>query len=353
MPGEKTEQPTPKRIKDARKEGQVFRSSDITQSLLFLTAVGVLSMAGPVYIEKTKDMMRSVFQPDWLTGKLASDEVLRRAGAVWGRQLILLAPLLGALFMVAGAVTFFQVKALFAPAVLKPKFDRLNPIKGFQNVFFKGRTYLEAAKTVIKFATVLALCFFTIRGDLRQIILTGRADIEVSATLAMSLMFGLLFKVGGIFLVIGGADYMLQKKLYMKGLMMSRYDVIKEYKEEEGDPHMKHARKQLHEELLAHGMMQAVPQATAVVVNPTHIAVAVRYDENAMNAPAVTAKGRFTMADRIREVAREHHIPIVRNVPLAHALFNVELGNEIPEDLYEAVAEILNWIYQIAEYEET
>jgi flagellar biosynthesis protein FlhB len=298
-------------------------------------------------------MMRSVFQPDWLTGKLASDEVLRRTGAVWGRQLILLAPLLGALFMVAGAVTFFQVKALFAPAVLKPKFDRLNPIKGFQNVFFKGRTYLEAAKTVIKFATVLALCFFTIRGDLRQIILTGRADIEVSATLAMSLMFGLLFKVGGIFLVIGGADYMLQKKLYMKGLMMSRYDVIKEYKEEEGDPHMKHARKQLHEELLAHGMMQAVPQATAVVVNPTHIAVAVRYDENAMNAPAVTAKGRFTMADRIREVAREHHIPIVRNVPLAHSLFNVELGDEIPEDLYEAVAEILNWIYQIAEYEET
>ncbi|HWR49890.1 MAG TPA: EscU/YscU/HrcU family type III secretion system export apparatus switch protein [Bryobacteraceae bacterium] len=352
MSGQKTEQPTPKRIKDARKEGQVFRSSDITQALLFLTAVGVLSMAGPAYIEKTKDMMRSVFQPDWLTGRLSGDEILRRAGATWGRQFILMAPLLGALFMVAGAVTFFQVKALFAPTVLKPKFDRLNPIKGFQNIFFKGRTYLEAAKTLIKFAAVLALCFFTIRGDLRQIILTGRADLEVSATLAMNLMFGLLFKVAGVFLVLGGADYMLQKKLYIKGLMMSRYDVMKEYKEEEGDPHMKHARKQLHEELLAHGMTQAVPQATAVVVNPTHLAVAIRYDEKTMNAPAVTAKGQFTMADRIREMAREHHIPIVRNVPLAHALFNVELDQDIPEDMYEAVAEVLNWVYQLTQHEE-
>jgi flagellar biosynthesis protein FlhB len=251
------------------------------------------------------------------------------------------------------ASNFIQVKALFAPEVIKPKFDKLNPLNGFKGIFFSAKTYIELVKNLIKFAVVFAILYSAIKGSLRDIVPTAGLRLDQTAALTGNLMSSMLYKVGVVFLVLAGADYMIQKKLYMKGLMMSRYDVIKEYKEEEGDPHMKHARKQLHEELLAHGMMQAVPQATAVVVNPTHIAVAVRYDENAMNAPAVTAKGRFTMADRIREVAREHHIPIVRNVPLAHSLFNVELGDEIPEDLYEAVAEILNWIYQIAEYEET
>jgi flagellar biosynthetic protein FlhB len=162
-------------------------------------------------------------------------------------------------------------------------------------------------------------------------------------------MFTLLFRIGAVFLVVGAADFMLQKKLYMKQMKMSKYDVQKEYKDEEGDPNIKHMRHQLHEELLANAMVEKVPKADAVVVNPTHLAIAIEYDEGSMNAPLVTAKGQRTIAERIIAIAREHRVPIVRNVPLAHSLFAVEIGGEIPEDLYEAVAEVLNWVYQLAE----
>jgi flagellar biosynthesis protein FlhB len=155
-----------------------------------------------------------------------------------------------------------------------------------------------------------------------------------------------------VFLILGAADYLLQQKLHMKQLMMSKYEVQKEFKEEEGDPHVKHMRRELHHELLAQSMVENVPKAHAVVVNPTHLAVAIRYEEQAMNAPTVTAKGQFSMAERIKELARKHRVPIVRNVPLAQSLYAVEIGQEIPEGLYEAVAEVLNWVYQLARAEE-
>jgi flagellar biosynthesis protein FlhB len=145
---------------------------------------------------------------------------------------------------------------------------------------------------------------------------------------------------------------MLQQKQYLKGLMMSKQEVQREYKEQEGDPHVKYMRKQLHEELLAESIVENVPKASVVVINPTHLAVALRYEERNMGAPTVTAKGSFTMAEKIISLARKHHVPILRNVPLARSLSEMEIGREIPEELYEAVAEVLNWVYQLARSEE-
>jgi flagellar biosynthesis protein FlhB len=139
--------------------------------------------------------------------------------------------------------------------------------------------------------------------------------------------------------------------MHMKSLKMSKYEVQKEYKEDEGDPHIKHLRKQLHEEVLANDVMRKVPTANAVVVNPTHIAVAIEYDEAAMNAPIVSAKGKAQMAERIIALAREHRIPVVRQIMLARSLYKVDAGSEIPEDLYPAVAEVLNWVYSLAQEE--
>jgi flagellar biosynthetic protein FlhB len=349
---EKTEQPTAKKLKDARKKGQVSKSNDLTGALLLLAALGVLSMGGAAYVSELEKLMVDSFRASSLTGLLRQDEIVHRFGYAWARMFLLLAPLLGVLFAVSGSIGFLQVQGLFAPQAIKPKFDKLNPLKGFQNIFFKARTYLELVKNLAKFAIVTALAYFVIRHSLRDIVLSARADPPILAQLATTLMFSLLFKVGGVFLFLGALDFMLQKKLYIKGLKMSKYEVQKEFKEEEGDPHVKHMRKHLHHQLLAQGMIESVPKADVVVVNPTHIAIALQYDERSMNAPTVTAKGQELVADKIKELAKKHHIPIVRNVSLAHGLYELEVGREISEELYETVAEVLNWVYQLRQAEE-
>jgi len=262
-----------------------------------------------------------------------------------------LLPLLASLFVAAAAMNFVQVKALFSTEVIAPKLEKIDPFKGFQNKFFKARTYLELLKTTIKFGVIAAVAYAALKDSLPDIVLTARGDPLTAGRLASRLMFGLLFKAGLIFLAIGAADVLLQKRLHLKSLMMSKYEVQKEYKEDEGDPHIKHLRKQLHEQMLANDIAAKVPVADVIVINPTHIAVAVEYDEGVMNAPVVSVKGQLLLAQKIIALARQHRVPVVRHVPLARSLFEVEIGKEIPEDLYAAVAEILNWVYTLAQDE--
>jgi flagellar biosynthetic protein FlhB len=349
---QKTEKPTPKKLRDARKKGQVSKSRDITQSLVFLAAVGVLVIGGPAFVAEAKALFADSFRPELLTGTLRDDELVRRLGAAGGRLLLLSAPFLLAVTVVAAGAEFLQVRGLFAPEAIKMKFDKLNFIKGLQNIFFKPRTYLELLKNLVKFALVGGLLYFAVRSSLRDIILSARATPENTGKLAASIMFALLLRVGVLFLLIGAADFLLQNKLYLKELMMSKYEVKKEYKEDEGDPHIKHSRRQLHQQILAQGMAQNVPRADVVIVNPTHLAIAVQYDESSMNAPQVTAKGQDKMARSIIDLAKRSSVPVSRNVPLAHSLFQVELGDEIPRELYEAVAEVLTWVYQLSKVEE-
>ncbi len=348
MPGDKTEQPTPKRINESRKKGQVFKSPDLIQALLFVTAAAVLTAGGPAYVSELRDLLSQSFQPDLMRGDMPMNIMLRRMGYAWTKFLLLSAPLLGALVVAGVAANFMQVKALFAPEVIKPKFDKLNPLNGFKNIFFSSKTYIEMVKNLVKFAVVLWVLYSAIKGSLRDIIPTVGMRLEETAALAGSLMSGILYKVGGVFLVLGGADYMIQKKLYMKSMMMSKEEVKQEYKEQEGDPHVKHMRKHVMQELMHQSVAHNVPKATAVVANPTHLAVALRYDEASMQAPRVTAKGQDSMALRIIDIAKQNKVPVIHNIGLAHSLFDLEVGHEIPEDLYEAVAEVLNFVYQLA-----
>lgn len=348
MPGEKTEQPTPKRLQDSRKKGEVFKSKDIVQALLFLTGAAVITMGGPAYVSELSGLMKDFFQPDVMVGTMSQNAMLSRMGYAWSKLLILMAPLLGALVIVAAAGNFMQVKVLFAPEVIKPKFEKLNPINGFKNTFFSPNAYLELAKNLIKFTVVFWILYLAIRGSLRDIIPTAGMRLDQTGALAGRLMNNMLFKVGAVFIVLGAADFMIQKKLFMKKMMMSKEEVKQEYKEQEGDPHVKHMRKHFMQQLMHGSVAQNVPKATAVVANPTHLAIAIRYDEASMQAPRVTAKGQDSMALKIIEIAKEHKVPVVRNIGLAHALIDLEVGHEIPEDLYEAVAEVLNFVYQLA-----
>lgn len=348
MAGDKSEQPTPKRMNEARKKGQVFKSRDFIQSLLFITAAAVLAAGGPTYFTELSDLMKQFFQPDMMRGDMPMNAMLSRMGFAWSKFLVLSAPLLGALVVAAVAANFVQVKALFAAEIIKPKFEKLNPLAGFKNIFFSSRTYIELVKNLIKFGVIFWVLYSSIKGSMRAIIPIASMRLDQTAALAGSLISGLLYKVGVVFLILGGADYMIQKKLHMKNMMMSKEEVKQEYKEQEGDPHVKHMRKHLFEQLMHESVAHNVPKATAVIANPTHLAIALRYDEAAMQAPTVTAKGQDSMALRIIDIAKKHKVPVVRNIGLAHTLFDLEIGHEIPEDMYEAVAEILNFVYQLA-----
>jgi flagellar biosynthesis protein FlhB len=329
MPGEKTEQPTPKRVNESRRKGQVFKSRDLIQALLFVTAAALLTMGGPTYVSELRGLLHQFFQPEMMRGDMPLDAILSRMGYAWSKFLLLSAPLLGALMVAAVAANFIQVKALFSPEVIKPKFDKLNPLNGFKGIFFSAKTYIEMVKNLVKFAVVLAILYSAIKGSLRDIVPTAGMRLDQTA-------------------VLGGADYMIQKKLYMKGMMMSKEDIKQEYKEQEGDPHVKHMRKHVMHEMMQQSVAHNVPKATAVVANPTHRAIALRYDEATMQAPKVTAKGPDSMALRIIDIAKQNKVPVIRNIGLAHSLFDLEIGHEIPEDLYEAVAEVLNFVYQLA-----
>jgi flagellar biosynthetic protein FlhB len=348
MSGEKTEQPTPKKIKESRKKGEVFKSKDVIQALLFITAAAVITTGGRAYVSELLDLMKQFFQPEIMRGTMPENAMLTRMAYAWSKFLILTAPLMGALMIAGAAANFIQVKVLFAPEVIKPKFEKLNPVNGFKNVFFSPNTYIELIKNLIKFTVVFWLLYSAIRGSLRDIVPTAGMRLDQTASLAARLMTGLLFKVGGVFVVLGAADYMIQKKLFMKKMMMSKQEVKEEYKEMEGDPHVKHMRKHLFQQLMHGSVARNVPRATAVVANPTHLAIAIRYDETTMQAPRITAKGQDSLALKIIEIAKEHKVPVIRNIGLAHALIDLEVGHEIPEDLYEAVAEVLNFVYQLA-----
>ena len=184
MSSDKTEQPTPKRIREARRKGQVFKSNDLTQAFLFMTSAGILVATGGTLVNELKVMLAGAFQPAVLSGEMPQDEMLRRFGDAWFRMLLATAPLMAALVVVSSAVTFFQVQALFAPEVLKPKLEKIDPFKNFQNIFLTGKTYVNLLMNIIKFAIVTAVIYYTIRSSLRDLVVATRLDLSQMAVLA-------------------------------------------------------------------------------------------------------------------------------------------------------------------------
>jgi flagellar biosynthesis protein FlhB len=316
--------------------------------VLFLTAAAMLSFTGPTLVEQLKALMIEAFSPKMLAGVSDTNMLVTRIGDASIKFLLLSLPLLMGLAVAAIAVNFAQLQGLlFAPTVLSPKFTKLNPLTGLQNLLFKPKTYLELVKNLLKFVIILWLAYSTLSSALRDLIVSSRLSITQIAAFGPKLLFNLLFKVGGVFLLFGAADFALQRKLFMKDLMMSKEEIKQESKNEEGDPEVKSHRRALHRALLRENAVKQVPQAKAVVVNPTHLAVALQYDEARMNAPRVVAKGEMFLARTIIEIAKRHNVPIIRNIPLARSLFSLELDEEIPEELYEAVAEILNLVSRL------
>lgn len=350
MSGEKTEKPTEKRLRDARKKGQVAKSQDLTSALMLISAVLIFWLSGTVMAAVLmKAMQRGVETAGSFTGTLTREraaDVLYQAVWDFGSAL---APLF--IFLFAGAILFnyIQVGSMFAFEGLKPDLNKLNPAEGFKQKFLKSKPYIELGKTLLKAIITFAVVGAVLYGEIPNIIKLVEQPADVVVAYCFSLILRIGFYVGLLFLSLAVGDFFLQRLLFMNQMKMSKQEVKQEYKESEGDPLIKWMRKNMHREILAQSSVAAVKTADVVLVNPTHVAVALKYDREQMGAPTIVAKGADLIAKQIREIAKEADVPLMRDIPLARALYELEIDAEIPEEMYETVAEVLRWVYSLSE----
>lgn len=244
---------------------------------------------------------------------------------------------------------YLQIGSIFSFESISPNFEKLNPAQGFKEKFLKARPYIELGKTIAKMLITAAVALYVLWDARNDIIRLVDQDPGVVAGYTFGLVLEIGLKIGIAFLILGGADFFLQKMLHRQDMKMTKHEVKEEYKETEGNPLIKSQRRALHREILSESLAAAVRDADVVMANPTHLAVALKYERGVANAPIITAKGADLMAAQIRQIANESGIPVKRDVPLARALYELEVDQEIPEELYEAVAVVLKWVYELAE----
>ncbi len=348
--GEKTEQPSDKRLQDARKKGQVAKSQDLTSALLLIAAVGLVWMIGGymggILQGTVKDQIEFAAT---FKGQFNAETA---NFALW-RGLKGMAFAVGPMFLVVFVFAFLgnylQIGSLFSFEAITPKFDKLNPAEGFKQKFLKARPYIEIVKTIFKMAITAAIAGYVLWGAREDVIRLISKPPEIVGIYTFGLILEIGLKIGLTFLILGGADFFLQKYLHKQDMKMTKHEVKEEYKETEGNPLIKSQRRAIHREILSQSMSAAVRDADVVLANPTHVAVAIKYDRGKSNAPIITAKGADLMAAKIRQIATESGVPIKRDIPLARSLYEFEVEQEIPEELYESVAVVLQWVYEMAE----
>lgn len=339
---EKTEQPTAKKLRDARQKGQVAQSKDFNAvtSLLavFLALSGMWSWFSDRiigYFHKVIDL----FDTPELGGRYFVDSFF------FILQLSL--PLL-AIALVTGVVTSYaQVGVLFTAEPLKPEFNKINPLKGLKNMF-SSRALVELAKSLAKAGLILFVSWSYINERLSEVSQSIYLRPEGIVTLLWDVVFHVIIRCSIILFIIAIFDYEFKRRKNKKELMMTKQEVKQEYKQSEGDPQLKGKIKEKQRQMAMSRMMQQVPKADVIITNPTHYAVALQYDASRFDAPVVLAKGQDLIAQNIKRIASEHKVPMIENKPLARELYaNVEVGQKITPELYEAVAEILAYVYSL------
>lgn len=343
---EKTEQPTEKRLKESREKGELPRSRDLTGAAVVLAGVAALMAGGPHAFVHAQRIFRIGL--GYSRDALFTDTLPARAlTAALHEALALFAPVAIATLLAALGAPLIIGGLNFSTKALEPKFERLDPIKGLGRIFAM-RGLVELGKALLKVIFIGVLLALLLRHWQGAMLQTGRGPVLGGIALALGLLgqAGLWF--GAILAVIGGIDAVYQKYDYNKNLRMSRQEIKDEMKESEGSPEIKSRVRQVQQAQARRRMMQDLPKADVVVVNPTHFAVALRYDDGKSGAPRVLAKGADLVAQQIRAVAGEHRIPLVEAPPLARALYaTTEVGREIPATLYVAVAQVLVYVYQL------
>lgn len=342
---ERTEAPTPRRREEARRRGQVARSVEVNSALVLLVGFWLLNSTGARFGEAMGTLMRRSF-----TALSAGDltlTTLRSAGlAVASLVVQAVFPLLLTV-MVAGVIAnVAQVGLLLSEQALKPDLNRVNPLNGLKRLF-SLRGLVELGKSLVKLGAVGFTVYLGIRDNYEVIAATGQMTLSAGIANLSQVAGAIGLRAAVVILIIAAADYLFQRREHEKNLRMTRQELIEEMKRYE-NAEMKNRIRARQRQMAMSRMMAAVPKADVVITNPTHLAVALRYEQGKMQAPQVVAKGQRLVADRIKDTARQHNVPLIENKPLAQSLFkSVEVGQEIPATLYNAVAEVLAFVYRL------
>ncbi len=344
---EKTEEPSQKRIDDAREEGNVPRSVELSSMTILLTGVlGLYFLGGGMW----NDMSQASYYlfNNAVDLNLNTENFCAYAEVVVWFMVKLTAPLF-MLLMIVGVLTgVAQSGPNFSWKALQPKASKMDPIKGLKRTFASTRALMEMVKSILKVVMVGALSWWTIASMFGDYVMLLDKEIGQFFLYLMMQIFKLSIRIALLLLLLAVLDYIWQRYKYFKDLRMSRQEMKEERKQQEGDPMVKSRIRSIQMEAARKRMMAEVQEADVVVTNPTRLAVAIKYDPDNMVAPLVVAKGARKVAEKIKEIAREHGIPIVENKPLAQLMFKAcKVGGELPSHMYKAVAEVLAYVYRL------
>jgi flagellar biosynthetic protein FlhB len=340
--GEPTEPPSEKKLRDARKRGEVPKSREVVSAAIFLGTASLIAFVWPTLVNQVRLYLGGALE--MATARGATPQ----AALAWGQQQLLLIslPIVATAAGLALVASFAQVGALLTLHPVKPSLGKLNPISNAKQMFGK-KSLLELLKSVIKVGGMGYLAALTLWQYAPQLLGCVGKPPEKALLVVGACLWTLTIRIGVLAIAMAVLDLLQQRFSHTKKMRMTKEEVKRESKESEGDPQHKSERQRLHREVLDHQSLESVAKADCVIVNPTKLAVALRYDAEQMDAPRVVARGRHQLAAQIRRIARQHGVPIVRNVPLASALVDLELDEEIPAELYEAVAEVLRFVYEV------
>jgi type III secretion protein U len=340
---EKTEKATPKKLRDARKKGQVAKSQDFPSAFTFIVSIAATLVAAGTLFQQLSSYMISLFKRS--SGNI---DLENQAGGYMTEAIMVIfnasLPIMVITTIAGVLVNFLIIGPLFSLEAMKFDVKRLNPVTNIQNMF-KFKTIFELLKSIFKILGALVLIYTVVWNSLPEIIATAALPVIGSAEVFSSFLIKVIIRVGIFFLAIAVFDLVFQKKNFEKEMKMEKFEVKQEFKDTEGDPHIKGKRRQVAQEIAYQEGPSAVKRAKAVITNPIHIAVAVEYNSETEPAPKIVTMGKGIIADMIVKAAQEYHVPIMRNVELAQQLFEKgKISEYIPEETYQAVAEILKWL---------
>lgn len=349
MSGEKTEQPTPKKLNDARKKGQVAQSKDVSSTVLLAVVLAYLFLGGGWIFGLLCELVT-------LSGEVATlpfEEALpRMREATFDTILKISLPLAGIVIVFGVGVNFAQIGPLFVMEPLKPELKKIDPFQKAKQIV-SMKNIVEFLKSGFKVAFLGVLLFLTIRSELPNLIEAPYIGLEGALGMLSKILFRICLITILAYIAVAAADFFFQKWQHTKGLRMSKDEVKREFKEMEGDPTIKGQRKQLHQEIVMGGNVEQARKADVLVTNPTHRAIAINYKEGETKLPLVMAKAEGAVAMRMINAAKEAGVPIVRNIPLATELFfHADVEQYIPIELIEPIAEVLRWVRDLGENDE-
>lgn len=350
--GEKTEPATAKKLREAREDGKVAKSKELTAAFDLIVLFLVLKIFISYLAENFIDIFSFIYEkmPDYVSDNIAGMTVQSAAGLV---STVLLRILLMCLpFFIFGMaitiiISILQVGWKVTTKPLKPKGDKFNPINGFKRIFSKDSLF-ELLMSIVKICLIIYVAYSEIKDEADNIFILYEIPLMQAILLCGTIIIDTGYKISLVYLVVGIVDFIYNKWKFNEDMKMTKQEVKDEYKNTEGNPEIKGRQRQRMRDASRRRMMQDVPKADVVITNPTHLAVAIKYDAETARAPIVLAKGEDFLAQKIKEAAREHHVEIVENKPLARMLYaNVDIGQEIPPELYQAVAEVLAMVYNM------